>query len=383
VTKLPNTLLFTFDYKPRPGGKGEHAYRVALEAARRAKWVGVLAPAFPGGREFDAGQPFSTYRVPRIPVLDWLLHLITAVRLVKAHRVGLVYCVTSYPCAPICRLLRFLTGVEFAVTVHGHEVVYSRAGFRQRLKALLRPLQIGVLASADKMFAVSSFTAGNLARAGIGPERIRIIYNGVDPEVFDTSPEGGSPPVSGLPSDGRMILTVARLDAHKGQDTVIRAMPAILREVPEAHYVIAGDGPNREYLEALAGDCGVADRTVFTGHVAGGRLLDLYRACDVFVMASRVEGAHAEGFGIVFLEAGLMGKPVVGGRSGGIPDAVAEGETGFLVDPGDPSEIAGAVVRILLDGDLAARLGAAGRRRVLDEFTWERTVDRIAASLEP
>ena len=107
----------------------------------------------------------------------------------------------------------------------------------------------------------------------------------------------------------------------------------------------------------------------------------LYQACDVFVMPSRQEGTDVEGLGMVYLEAGLRGKPVIGGRSGGIPDAVRDGETGFLVDPSDPEDLARALGRLLSDEGLRRRMGENGRRRVLDEFSIERSAVQLRAAL--
>jgi phosphatidylinositol alpha-1,6-mannosyltransferase len=174
---------------------------------------------------------------------------------------------------------------------------------------------------------------------------------------------------------------VSRLDIHKGHDTVIRALAAVLRDIPDAAYVIVGEGPMRQELEEMSRACGVADHVVFAGYIPRTQTLALFAACDVFVMVSRIENGSTEGFGIVFLEAGAFSKPVIGGRSGGIPDAVADGESGLLVDPLAPEEVGAAISRILKDRDLASRLGRAGCHRVETEFTWERVVRKILAGM--
>ena len=162
---------------------------------------------------------------------------------------------------------------------------------------------------------------------------------------------------------------------------MIQAMPAILGRVPDAVYVIAGDGSMRPHLEKQVAEEGLTGRVVFAGALARSDVLALFRACEVFVLNSRVDGGNAEGFGIVLLEAAVFNKPVVGGRSGGIPDAVKDGVTGILVDPLKPEEVSGAVVRILEDPALAASLGEAGHRRATTEFTWERVIGRILSAL--
>ncbi|MFH1314168.1 MAG: glycosyltransferase [Candidatus Eisenbacteria bacterium] len=378
---IPNMLIYSVDYKPRPGGIAEHAHKVACHLAKAGASVAVLAPRWGDYREFDRRQPFPTYRVARIPGLDWLFHFFTAFRIIVKHRISIVYVATAHPCALICRLLRLLVRFDFAVTIHGHEVVYSAAGSRQRAKAVLKPLQIGAIGSADRVFAVSEFTRRSLVDAGVKERKVTTIYNGVDLEDFESVGEGAEI-IENLGIAGkRIILTVARLDTHKGHDVVIRALPLILENIPDAVYVIVGEGEMSLSLHELTCSANVRDRVVFTGLLPRTDVLALLKACDVFVMASRIEGSSAEGFGIVFLEAGALSRPVVGGRAGGIPDAVEDGVSGLLVDPGDPGEVAAAVTRILTDPELAARLGRQGRTRVEERFTWSAVIKRIIAGL--
>ena len=379
---FPGFMIFSIDYKPQMGGIAEHAHRIALGLGRRGVPVCVLAPKRGGYKEFDSRQPFRTYRVPAWPGIDWLLYLLYAFYLVVKLRTGVIYCATSHPCGSICRILRLLVYFRYTITIHAHEVVYGGRGWRQTIKKLLKPMQIGVIGAADRVFAVSDFTRCALVAAGVAESKAVTVPNGID--LDDLENASRDPRIlSKLGLRGRpVILTVARLDIHKGHDTVIRALPAILEEVPDAVYVIAGEGPTRNELEELSVACGVSDHVVLTGHIPRPQILALYEACSVFVMISRIENGSTEGFGIVFLEAGAFSKPVVGGRSGGIPDAVADGLSGLLVDPLSPAEVASAVSRILTDPDFAAGLGRAGYERVASEFTWDKAVTTILASLE-
>jgi phosphatidylinositol alpha-1,6-mannosyltransferase len=373
----PGVMVFSADYKPRPGGIAEHAYKIACHFRARGARVVVLAPAFEGHRDFDGCAPFETYRVARLPVLDLVVYLFVAFHLIVSRRVGLVYCATSHPCGWICRLLRPFVSFRFTVTIHAHEVVYSSRGLRQRIKRAMRPLQGRWIGSADRVLAVSNFTRLALVKAGVDESRISVVFNGIDPGDF-AGITGTQELVRryGL-GRRRVILTVARLDVHKGHDVVIKAMPRILEKIPDAAYVIVGEGSTRPGLEALCRKYGVHKQVIFTGLIPRHDVLGLFAACDVFVMISRIEGSNAEGFGIVFLEAGALSKPVVGGRAGGVTDAVEDGVTGYLVDPLDSGGVAEAVVRVLLDRNLASRLGSNGRERVLSRFTWDHIFDRI------
>jgi phosphatidylinositol alpha-1,6-mannosyltransferase len=168
------------------------------------------------------------------------------------------------------------------------------------------------------------------------------------------------------------ILTVARLDWHKGFDTVIRALPAVRAMHPEARYAIAGVGASRPYLEALVAELRLGDAVRFLGFVPDADLPAVYNVADVFALVSRRHDLLVEGFGIAAVEASACGVPVVAGREGGLGDAVRDGETGLLVDPYDPADVAAALKRLLSDAALRRRLGQAGRAAVETYYNWNR-----------
>jgi phosphatidylinositol alpha-1,6-mannosyltransferase len=158
----------------------------------------------------------------------------------------------------------------------------------------------------------------------------------------------------------------------------------LLPSLPEVTYLIVGEGPYRPQLEALAAELNVQDHVVFAGRQADADLAEVYALSDLFVMASReqLEAKDVEGFGIVYLEAAACEKPVVGGRSGGVPEAVVDGVTGLLVDPLNVDELGEAMRRLLTDSDLATRLGQQGKLRATTEFTWEQAAEQIQAIIE-
>jgi phosphatidylinositol alpha-1,6-mannosyltransferase len=170
---------------------------------------------------------------------------------------------------------------------------------------------------------------------------------------------------------------------RKGQDKLIKALPSVLKLVPFASLIIVGDGPYRKHLEKLTDDLGLRDNVHFTGKVDQDQLANWYAAGDVFAMPcrTRVGGWDVEGLGIVFLEASATGLPVVVGDSGGAVDAVLDGETGFLVNGNNVSEISDRLSQLLLDQDLARRMGAAGRNWVMQEWTWEHSFKRLDSLL--
>ncbi len=242
------------------------------------------------------------------------------------------------------------------------------------------------LKQADRVLACSQFTADLVRKVGVDADRIEVVYPGCDVDRFRPLPPRPDLQEKLLASrrKGRVILTVGNLVARKGHDMVIRALPQVCRKVPDATYLVVGDGPHRSQLEKLTVEMRVQDRVIFAGEIVNADLSPIYALCDVFVMPSRdqSEQCDVEGFGVVFLEASSCGKPIIGGRSGGIPEAVADGVTGLLVDPHDPQDIANAITRLLVDLDLSARLGQQGRLRVARDFTWERVGTQVQGILE-
>ncbi len=190
--------------------------------------------------------------------------------------------------------------------------------------------------------------------------------------------------VSGRPT----LLTVARIvkaNRYKGHDVVLRALAKVVSSVPDVAYVIVGEGDDLDYLERLAREYGVAENVIFAGRVSDEELPLLYNACDAFVMCSRADrtrrGILAEGFGLALLEASACGKPVIAGRSGGVPDAVQDGITGMLVNPVDSDEVAAAIVKVLREPWLAKVMGENGRKWVEAEMNWTRAADEFEQAM--
>ena len=262
--------------------------------------------------------------------------------------------------APLGLALRALNpGSRYIVSTYGFEVwepLSSLRGF--------------ALQRAERVTAIAEFNAVKVAELQhVAPERIAIVPCALDPEFSIPSDATSTRP---RPAEPPILLTVARLEGaergeYKGVDTVIEAMPEVLAAFPGVRYVVVGDGDDRPRLEKLAHRIGLQDRVTFAGAVDHAALRAFYETCEVFVMPSRTEG-----FGIVFLEAMALGKPVVGGNHGGTPEVWADGTAGFLVDYGDVHALAGRLRLLLGDFELRARMGRAGRALVSSKFSFAR-----------
>lgn len=265
------------------------------------------------------------------------------------------------------------------------------AAFRARLWVVTHGIEAWggapnrALRSAARVLAVSKFTADRVAaRHGVDPSRLRLLPCPFDDRLLSVEPAAGATPI---PRDRRVLLTVARLSAaerYKGHDVVLRAMPRIVRAVPQAAYLIVGDGDDRERLESLARSLGVAAHVTFAGRVDDAALAACYRSSAVFIMPARVVLADhepkGEGFGIVYLEAMAFGLPVVGPAVGAPAEFLRDGEHGLLVDPESEDEVAAAAIKLLDSPADAARLGRAGLAAV-DAFSQRRFAERLGALL--
>ena len=264
-----------------------------------------------------------------------------------------------------------LKRITTSVFVYGKDLLTARGSVSSVSTAILG------LSLANGIVANSHYTANLLPEALRKRKTISILYPAVDPGALRHS----DTPAEEAPRR-RRVLFVGRLVKRKGVDLLLLAFKRCLNSFPDLRLVIVGDGPELENLVDKARRLGLDDDVAtFRGKLTGRELYVEYSRCDVFVMASTTTERDVEGFGTVFLEAGLFAKPCVGSYSGGIPEAILDGKTGILVPEGDAEALYEAIVRILNDPTFAKMLGENGRTRVMDAFTWETSTNRLICIL--
>jgi phosphatidylinositol alpha-1,6-mannosyltransferase len=342
----------------------------------------VSTGAYADSQASDSSIPQAVDRVgiraTRLRTLNGLAMWTWRARaLALAYAPRFVWCGELKPAGYPARWLARSHSVPLGAFVYGTELLLLEAKARGAFK---RRTARWLCERFDTVVAISDWTAALARRVFESLDlpqvasRVRVVHLGTEPAHFrpgvDTSHARSRYGLHG----GPWLLTVSRLEWHKGIDTVIRALPAIRAAHPGVCYAVAGEGERRPQLERLAADAGVADAVRFLGAVPDGLLPAVYNAADLYVGVSRYHDLMAEGFGISLVEASACGLAVVGGRSGGVPDAVREGDTGVLVDPADPAAVAAAVIALLADPARRARLGAAGRRAVETYYNWDRVV---------
>lgn len=405
-------LVFADVYPPLSGGSQVILHEICSRLPARS--LLVYTSPVPGDRDFDLQQPFRIVRsdmmrpltshwpeipeaerramaradfycrwFPRSRLVRWLVYVRVVrdmVRAARRERADVILCGHPFLAAVAARCHRWMRGVPYAVYSYGEELAMLL-----RRRGLAWRLQRWALQRAFAVFAISRFSGDVVLAFGVNPARVHVQCPGVS-EVFFGEPTQSPVDVKrslGVAADAPVVLTAARLMERKGVDTVIRALPEVLRASPAAVYLVAGTGADEARLRRLAEELGLKSRVRFLGDASHEALVNYYHACDVFVMPNRgvEETGETETFGVVFLEANACGKPVIGGRVGGVLDAIEDGESGLLVDPTDVQAVATAIVRFLNDPEYARQVGERGRRRARERFSWDRNAAEVLQTL--
>lgn len=269
-------------------------------------------------------------------------------------------------------LAQWRGGPRFAAWAHGEELALAKTS---RELAWLIPK---VCARAEGVFANSRNTARLCYELGVPENKVHLIYPGVDPQRFHPGIDGSDLRAKLAPPGAPLLMSIGRLQRRKGFDMAIRAVGKLRSSIPDLRYAIVGGGDDLDYLRGIVAELGLQAVVTLTGPVPWDDLPRYFAAGDVFVHPNRIDGVDFEGFGIVFLEAAACGKPVIAGNTGGAPEAVASGQTGLLVSGTDVDELAQAMQTLIENANLRSTLGAAGRKRVLEQFTWDMAARRMA-----
>ncbi len=371
---MTRTLVVTNDFPPRQGGIQSFVHAMALR--QPAGSLVVYASDHSGAARFDAAQPYPVLRHPTGLLLPTPAARRRVVAALRDHECTSVWFGAAAPLGLLAPALRAAGADRVLAMTHGHEAGWAMLpAARQALR------RIG--AHTDVITYLGEYFRARLAPAfGPHPQLVQLTP-GVDVETFRPDLDGSAVRTRYGLADRPVVVCVSRLVRRKGQDTLVHAWPQVRRQVPDAALLLVGSGPYRDDLEKLAGALGVADDVVFTGGVPHAELPRHYAAGDVFAMPCRTRraGMDVEGLGIVYLEASAAGLPVVAGNSGGAPDAVRDGETGYVVDGRDPAAVAERLVDLLGDPQRRAAMGAAGREWVRRDWNWDGLAARLTGLL--
>lgn len=376
--------LLTEVFPPATGGSGRWLFEIYRRLHPSS--VAVIAGHHPRASEFDQGPDLAITRIP-LAFPSWgcfdlpgFRHYWRTFRLLQHHfskrRPTAVHCGKLLPEGWLAWMLRLRYGIPYWIFVHGEELALGQRS-RQMAWMMRR-----VLSSARGVIANSHNTARLLTRDWqVRGEQLKTFHPGVDATYFAPAPQDASFRERVGWRERKVVLTVGRLQKRKGHDMLIRALPAICRQVPDVLYAIVGDGEERESLTDLARREGVGERVQFLGEAGDDLLRSCYQQCDLFALPNRDVNGDFEGFGMVLVEAQACGKPVIAGASGGTGETMDEPRTGIRVACDTPEALGERVVELLLDPARADRMGAAARQWVLQQFDWDALAQQMGDAL--
>ncbi len=367
---MKKALLVTEDFYPFLGGVSTYWEHLG-EHMPIHDWV-VLAPLLSRG----AQEKQTLYRIYRKKFYRkwlfprWIPIFFHIASVCKREHIQMIVVTHVLPVGTVARMVSLVFRIPYCVSVHGLDI--SLALRNKRKKALCG----AVLRHASFILANSQSTAHTLSFYRVNQALIHLLYPSpsITPALLDpTWPSQ----LRAKFSSKKILLTVGRLVRRKGHEYVVRALPGLLVQFPDLVYCIVGDGPHREFLEHLTDQLSLRDHVVFLGSLPPQEIAGWYHACSIFIMTPEEVNGDVEGFGIVYLEAGSFGKPVIGTRTGGVPEAVIDGETGMLIEQKNSVEIQETIRRLLDDPEFAHRLGQRGRERVAESFNWKQQAEKL------
>lgn len=370
VHHLEKILCITNDFGPRAGGI--ETFIIGLIERLPKNSVVVYTSSQSGSAEFDTkwSENFGVEVIrDRSKILLPTYRVSKNLRsLLQQREISTVFFGAAAPLGLLSQSLRKAGAEKIVAITHGHEVWWAKLWpFSWAIKRIGNGVDVLTYLGDYTRRAISA------ALPASSQEKMVRLAPGIDIEHF--SPAKKNPRIRhelGL-DDKKVIVSVGRLVHRKGQDFLIDALPLISQKIPNVHLLLVGEGPYRAELEKRSVALSVRDRITFIGRVQHSELPEYICAGDIFAMPSRsrLAGLEVEGLGIVYLEASACGLPVIGGTSGGAPDAVLEGETGFSVDGTSAPAIAEAAIRLLSNVEYAEKLGAQGREWIVKEWRWE------------
>lgn len=387
---IKKSLLITLSFPPHIGGEQAYYHNIAKNLP--ADKIVVLAPEHPESLKFDQTQKFPIIRhdfkdlLPKKGLAKilkpkssakWLTLSKVIDKIVKNHQIELIQAGQILPIGTVAMMYAKKKKIPYIFYSHGLDITLPQKIKRKKI------LMKRIIKNSHGIVSNSHFTKDELVK--LGAEKEKVIVSSPCPNV-----SGSEPSETAIVDfkrkhhleNKKVILTVGRLVERKGHDMAIKALPKIIKTVPEVKYIIVGDGPYRKNLQKLVNKRSLGEYVSFVGAVGSKELSNFFTASDIFIMPNRVlKNGDVEGFGIVFLEAGLYGKPVIGGNNGGVPEAIINGQTGLLVDSLDENDIAEKTIKLLTDENYAAKLGLQGLHYA-SEFNWQEESEKIKELLK-
>ena len=383
-----NIAILTNHFPPYRGGISRYTYEIAYHLKQHGANLTVFSSVPPKEQTNNLHSEFSGQFVylPFSGKGYWEAFRVfkRCLSLAKQEEIDLLFFSKWTPYALFAPFFPFSRN-RYVVGTHGAEIL-DLLNRESKTRPIIRWMGCYALRNAQVIFAVSNYTAHQLSKLQVPNSRIQVFPNGVDYTIFTPQTVDKEEFLSQYPIDNPslpLLLTVAQLNPRKGIDNTLRAVANLISKGREVNYVVIGKGEDESRLRGIIKRMGLEGYSYIFTDISDEELLKFYNISNAFILFSRKEGSeNIEGFGIALLEANACGIPVIAGRSGGIPDAVVDGETGFLLDPLDIEALAMTIKLLLENPEQARLLGKQGRERIVEEYNWEKITSNMLTTLK-
>ena len=375
------TLLITENFPPKSGGSGRWFWELYSRLPHAE--YSILAGTWQDTDAFDAGTelPISRFNLSSsewgfvsLKGLGFYLKTFWHIRrVIKQQNITNLHCGRVLPEGVMAWLINIFSGIPYSCYVHGEDLETAASSREQQFICKL------VIGRATRIICNSHNSAGLVAKFGEAAiAKTVVLHPGVDSQQF--VPADPNPAIRENLGwlNKKVVLTVGRLQARKGQDMMIRALPEIKKHIPNILYAIVGDGDCLTMLQNLAKELDVENQVQFLREINDQQMIQCYQQCDVFILPNRTIGNDIEGFGMVLVEAQSCGKPVIAGDSGGTKETMSLNESGFVIDCTDTKAISLKVTELLSQSGRCEEMGKIGRKHVESELDWQAHVQKAS-----
>jgi phosphatidylinositol alpha-1,6-mannosyltransferase len=373
------TLLITENFPPKSGGSGRWFWELYSRLPQNE--YEILAGEDPAAAKYDSDANIHILR-GNLTSSEWgfkssvglkfyFKSALLARKIIKQRQITQLHCGRVLPEGVIAWLLNLFTGIPYVCYVHGEDLETAQSSREQYF------ICGQVIKRAKAIICNSQNSANIVAKFGAqAASKTQVLHPGVDSDLFVPKKRDEKSLTSLNWIDKKVVLTVGRLQARKGQDMMIKAIPEILKATPNFLYAIVGEGEELDSLVKLSAELKVDQHVQFLRGIPDEQMIECYQQCDLFILPNRTINNDIEGFGMVLVEAQSCGKPVIAGDSGGTKETMLLGESGFIIDATQPSNIASTVVGMLADEKKLKDMGSKGREHVLQSLDWKALVQR-------
>jgi phosphatidylinositol alpha-1,6-mannosyltransferase len=373
------TLLITENFPPKSGGSGRWFWELYSRLPQNE--YEILAGDELAAEKYDSDAKIHILR-GNLTSSEWgfkssvglkfyFKSALLVRKIIKQRQITQLHCGRVLPEGVIAWLLNLFTGIPYVCYVHGEDLETAQSSREQYF------ICGQVIKRAKTIICNSQNSANIVAKFGAqAAAKTQVLHPGVDSDLFVPEQRNEKSLTSLNWINKRIVLTVGRLQARKGQDMMIKAIPEILKTVPNFLYAIVGDGEELDALVKLSAELKVDQHIQFLRGITDEQMIECYQQCDLFILPNRTIDNDIEGFGMVLVEAQSCGKPVIAGDSGGTKETMLLGESGVIIDATQPSNIASTVVGMLSDEQKLKDMGSKGREHVLKSLDWKALVQR-------